>query len=170
MKVIRWLAYSLIGVALLAATVVVGARFHDGPIEIIAGGPFTSGEIVSGLEPDWGFVRAKQTVELQLQIPARSRTTWIIEHQGKIYIPCGYMNTAWGKIWKKWPIEAVKNGRAVLRIGGKRYQRHLVRVTGGPALQPVVARLAEKYNVPATVAAVESNSLWLFELQPAREG
>ena len=30
----------------------VGARFADGPIAIIAGGPFTSGELVSGPEAE----------------------------------------------------------------------------------------------------------------------
>ena len=52
----------------------VGARFADGPIAIIAGGPFTSGELVSGPEPDWSFVRDVREVQFQLLDPARSRT------------------------------------------------------------------------------------------------
>ena len=43
----------------------VGARFADGPIAIIAGGPFTSGEPVSGPEPDWSFVHDVREVEFQ---------------------------------------------------------------------------------------------------------
>ncbi len=54
----------------------VGVRFADGPVAIIAGGPFTSGELVSGPEPDWSFVRGVREVEFQLLDPARSRTTW----------------------------------------------------------------------------------------------
>ncbi len=28
-------------------------------------------------------------------------SAWIVEHEGKIYIPSGYMTTWWGKIWKQ---------------------------------------------------------------------
>jgi hypothetical protein len=40
-------------------------------------------------------------VEFQLLAPARSRTTWILYHEDKAYIPCGYMTTWWGKTWKQ---------------------------------------------------------------------
>ena len=85
---------------------VIAARFADGPIVIVACGPFTTGELVAGPEPDWSFVRDVQEVEFQLLEPPRSRTTWILEHEGKAYIPSGYMTTWWGRIWKKWPLEA----------------------------------------------------------------
>jgi hypothetical protein len=169
MKLFRWLGYSLVSVALVLALLLFGARLADGPIEIVAGGPFTSGEMVSGPEPDWSFVRNASTVELQLITPPRSRTTWIIEHDGKVYIPCGYMTTTWGKIWKKWPIEAELDGRAILRVDGKLYRRHLVRVKSGPALESVVRKLSEKYAVPATMDAVDSGSLWVFEMAPSRQ-
>ena len=60
--------------------------------------------------PRANLSRAKSidTVEFQLLEPDRSRTTWILVHDGKIYIPCGYLNSAVGRIWKKWPIEAEK--------------------------------------------------------------
>ena len=83
----------------------VYARFHDGPIAIVAGGPFNSGEFYSGPEPDWSPMRTRQEVEFQLLEPARSRVTWIAEHGGKPYIVSGYMNTSFGKIWKQWPHE-----------------------------------------------------------------
>ena len=139
-------------------------------IEIIAGGPFKTGELVAGAEPDWGFVRDMPTVEFQLENPARSRTTWIIEHEGKIYIPCGYMTTTWGKIWKKWPIEAEKDGRSILRVDGKLYERQLVRVRAGSAVEAVIEKLAVKYNIPVTMEAVDTNYLWLFEMAPADQG
>ena len=169
MKILRWFGYILVSVALLVGLLLFGARFADGPIGIIAGGQFTNGDMVSGPEPDWSFVRDTPTIEFQLENPARSRTTWIIEHEGKIYIPCGYMKTTWGKIWKKWPIEAEKDGRAILRVDNKLYPRHLVRVKTSPALASVVRKLSKKYNVPATMEAVESNSLWVFEMAPARQ-
>lgn len=145
----------------------VSARYADGPWGLIAGGPFTSGVPYEGPEPDWMFVRDIVTVEFQLMDPPRSRTTWILEHDGRIFIPCGYMDTAWGQFWKQWPIEAEKNGQAVLRIDGRLYDRRLVRITTGPEIAPLTAQIAEKYQVPATPAAVEANSLWLFELAPA---
>jgi hypothetical protein len=170
MKVLRWIGYGLVGLIVLVGVLIIGARFADGPVEIIAGGPFRSGEMVTGAEPDWRFIRDVDTVELQLHSPARSRTTWIIEHDGKIYIPCGYMNTAWGKLWKKWPIEAQNNGRAILRVDSKLYERRLVRLKTGDALEAVVSALGDNYQVPATVAAVNNNSLWIFGLEPVSQG
>ncbi len=158
MKILRFLGYTVLGLVLAIGLLLFAARF--------AGGPFTSGEQYAGPEPDWGFVRNRTTVEFQLENPARSRTTWIIEHQGKIYIPCGYMTTTWGKIWKKWPIEAEKDGRAILRVDGKLYSRQLRRIKDGPVVGPIVKLLSEKYNVPASVEAVGSDYLWLFEMAP----
>ncbi|HEY8156592.1 MAG TPA: hypothetical protein VII72_20865 [Myxococcota bacterium] len=146
----------------------VGARFADGPIAIIAGGPFTSGELVSGSEPDWSFVRDVREVEFQLLDPARSRTTWILDHEGKAYIPCGYMTTWWGKLWKRWPLEAEKDPRILLRIGDSLYERRLVRIQEGPSVAPLLAELSRKYadgrEIP--MEAVTSGYLWLYELAP----
>jgi hypothetical protein len=77
------------------------------------------------------------------------------------------MTTAWGKIWKKWPIEAEQDGRALLRVNDKIYERNLVRIKIGPALEAVVTKLSAKYNVPATIEAVSSDSLWIFAMDPA---
>ena len=146
----------------------LGARFADGPIVLVAGGPFTTGELVAGPEPDWSFVRDVQEVEFQLVDPARSRTTWILEHEGRIFIPSGYMTTTWGKIWKQWPVEAVRDGRAILRMGDKLYERELVRIEEGPLLAPLTAELIRKYVPDAHFGpeAVTSGTLWLFELAP----
>ena len=158
----------VLGIVLLVAVLLIGARFADGPVAIIAGGAFTSGERVTGPEPDWSFAHDLQEVEFQSIEPARSRTTWIIEHEGKIYIPSGYMTTTWGKIWKQWPIEAEKDGRIILRAEGKLYDRQLVRIESGPLLEPLTAELSRKYAAGATIGpeAVTSGYLWLFELAP----
>ncbi len=167
MQIIRWISYALLTTIAALALLLFGARFADGPLEIIAGGPFTTGRLILGSEePDWRFLRNAPTVQFQLEDPPRSRTTWIIEHEGKIYIPCGYMTTTWGKIWKKWPIEAEKDGRAILRVDGKLYKRQLIRLTKGPALEPVVKLLGKKYNVPVTMETLDSGYLWLFEMAP----
>ena len=146
----------------------VAARFSDGPLAIIAGGPFTSGERVAGPEPDWSFLHDTSEVEFQLLEPARSRTTWVIEHEGKAYIPSGYMTTWWGKLWKHWPLEAEKDGRILLRVDDKLYERQLVRVDSGPLLAPLTAELSRKYAAGSEipVEAVTSGYLWLFELAP----
>lgn len=166
MAVVRILVGVLVIVAVAVGGVLVAARFSDGPLAMIAGGPFTSGEPYSGPEPDWQFVRDVDTVEFQLLQPARSRTTWILEHDGRIFIPCGYMDTAWGRLWKQWPIEAEQDGRALLRVDGTLYPRTLRRVQDGPLVAPLVAELNRKYPVQATLEAVAAGSLWLFELTP----
>ena len=159
----------------IVAIVVVGigilmivARFSDGPLEIVAGGPFTSGERHVGPEPDWSELVDVTTVEFQSLEPARSRTTWIAVHDGRLFIPSGYMTTTWGRIWKQWPIEAEKDGRVILRANGKLYDRTLVRIKDGPELEPILAELGRKYGggSPFPMEAVDSGYLWIFELTP----
>jgi hypothetical protein len=108
-------------IAVAVAVVLIGARFADGPVEIIAG---------------------------------------------------GYMDTTWGRLWKQWPIEAEKDGRALLRIDGTIYERQLVRIKNDPVVAPVVAKIGAKYMGGSSmtsddgVAAVSNDSLWLFEMAP----
>jgi hypothetical protein len=158
------LALLLVAIAVL----LVGARFADGPVAIVAGGPFKSGELQSGPEPDWSFVHDVREVEFQLLEPARSRTTWILDHEGKAYIPCGYMTTWWGKLWKQWPHEVEKDPRILLRIGDALYERKLVRIQEGPLVAPLLAELSRKYaggeEIPMEL--VTSGYLWLYELAP----
>jgi hypothetical protein len=165
---LRFVGGLLLVLLLAVGGLLIGARFADGPVAIVAGGPFTSGELVSGPEPDWSFVRNVQEVEFQLVDPPRSRTTWILDHEGKAYIPSGYMTTWWGKIWKRWPHEAEKDPRIVLRIGDKLYERKLVRIQEGPSVAPLLAELSRKYaggrEIP--MEAVTSGYLWLYELAP----
>ncbi|MEQ8857508.1 MAG: hypothetical protein RIC56_02565 [Pseudomonadales bacterium] len=156
-------------ITLIGGATLLAARLSDGPIGPIAGGPFDSGEPYRGSEPDWRHLADRDTVEFQLVDPARSRTTWILVQDGRLFIPCGYMNTEWGRIWKRWPVEAEVDGRALLRVDGTLYRRQLRRVRSGPLLEPLVEELNRKYAVGATADAVASGSLWLFELAPASE-
>ncbi|MEC9223196.1 MAG: hypothetical protein VYE56_04830, partial [Pseudomonadota bacterium] len=55
----------LIPVFALAA-LAVSTRLSDGPSVIFAGGPLVAGEMVTGPEPDWSFVRGVRVFELQL--------------------------------------------------------------------------------------------------------
>jgi hypothetical protein len=157
----------LVFLVVVIGGLLLGARFADGPITIIPGGPFTSGELVGGPEPDWSFVHDVGEVEFQLLDPPRSRTTGILDHEGKAYIPCGYMTSWWGKIWKQWPLEAERDSRILLRVGDALYERKLVRVEPGPVVAPLLAELGRKYargNI--SMEAVTSRGLWLFELAP----
>jgi hypothetical protein len=146
----------IILVALCTALFLYGMKFADGPWEVVQGGPFTTGELVSEA-PDWSF---------QLLDPVSSRTTWIMEHEDRIFIPSGYMLTDYGKIWKQWPIHAEKDGRAILRVDGKLYERNLVRIKDDPILPSVLAELSRKYAAGAAMSVddVTSGSLWIFEL------
>ena len=87
-------------------------------------------------------------------------------HDGRLFIPCGYMNSTLGRLWKQWPLEAEQDGRALLRVDGTLYPVRLDRIESGPEVAPLVAELNRKYGAGATVDAVESGALWLFELQP----
>lgn len=174
-KILRILGGSALVVVVVGVGIVVVARFHDGPLggglAIVAGGAFSSGVLEIGSEePDWTFLRDYETVEFQLLDPERSRTTWIMEHDGRIYIVSGYMNTPWGKLWKRWPKEAEEDGRAVLRVDDRLYQRQLVRIRSGEVVAPVLAELGRKYVGGAAISPdeVTSGNLWLFELTPRR--
>ena len=159
----------LISVVALGAT--LGAAywamgFADGPMGMVRGGAFGSGEIINE-DPDWAFIKDRETVEFQLLNPVSSRTSWVAEHNGRIFIPSGYMNTDLGKVWKHWPMHAEADGRALLRIDGKIYPRQLVRVTEDPDMTVVLAELSRKYiGQPVPMTEVSSGNLWVFELLP----
>lgn len=148
------------------ATAAVKQRFADGPNLVFSGGPLESGELHTGPEPDWSFVADIETIELQLMDPPRSRRIWTVEYDGKLYVWSGYMNTRAGRLWKHWPIQAERDGRAVIRIDGIRYERQLVRITSGDVLDGITATITSKYPSRTTRAAVEAGSAWLFEAEP----
>lgn len=148
------------------ATAAVKQRFSDGPNRVFSGGALVSGELHTGAEPDWSFVSEIPTIELQLLNPPQSRRIWIAEHDGKVYVWSGYMSTTVGRIWKKWPIQAERDGRAVMRINGKRYERQLVRIQSGDILNGISAAITDKYPSSTTRAAIEAGDVWLFEAAP----
>jgi hypothetical protein len=147
-------------------TAAIKQRFGDGPNRVFSGGELVSGELYQGPEPDWSFVNDVDTLELQLLDPVQSRRIWTASDDGKIYVWSGYMNSTMGKLWKSWPAQAERDGRAVLRINGIRYERQLVRVTSGEGLEALTATMNEKYSSRATPAAIDSGDVWMFEAQP----
>jgi hypothetical protein len=146
--------------------------FADGPWGMVPGGAFS--ETSQAAPADWSFAKELNTVEFQLAEPVSSRTSWIMEHNSRIFIPSGYMNSTIGKIWKHWPMRAEQNGNALLRIDGNVYEVHLQRTKDAELLTPIMSELARKYMgiVPpiddevltGMHQQVSSNNLWVFEL------
>ena len=159
MTALRWLLRLLVGLLALAALLFVGARFHDGPLGPIPGGPLAAGAEVSAPVADWSFAKDVAEVELQLLSQTRSRTTWILVHEGQAYVPCS-LGFPPGKSWYK---QALLDGRATLRIEGRRYPVTLTRLDDAALqqLEPVVrAEVTRKYGqAPPTEAGV-----WLFRV------
>ena len=148
------------------ATAAAKQRFSDGPNRVFSGGPLESGEMHTGPEPDWSFVRDIPTIELQLLDPPQSRRIWTAEYNGKLYVWSGYMSTTVGRLWKRWPVQAERDGRAVIRIDGKRYERQLVRIESGEILDGISDAIRNKYPSQTTRAAVEAGEAWVFEAAP----
>jgi hypothetical protein len=139
----------------------------DGPIAIIPGGPLEAGELVVGPEPDWSFARDVQEMEFQLVEPPISRTIWLQVVDGKLYVVSGYMNSTIGRLWKQWPTQAVRDGRAVIRIDGKRYERQLVRILDDvPLLQKIGAEVERKYDAPLRAEMAASGDAGFVALEP----
>ena len=90
---LRYLSYAA-GALVLIATVAVLLiqRFADGPVAFLQGGPFSSGELVSGPVDDWSFADGEM-VEFELVGYGTSRTAGYIVHDGQAYMTCdlGYM-------------------------------------------------------------------------------
>jgi len=146
----------------------------DGPSILFPGGALVSGELHSGADPDWAFTDKVTTIELQLENPVSSRRIFVMESDGEIYVPSGYMRSTLGRIWKDWAFQADEgDGLAVARIEGVRYQRRLIRVSEGATISGVAAKLAQKYGggaSPEAIAQIEKSvadgDTWIFHLAP----
>jgi hypothetical protein len=148
------------------ATAAIKQRFADGPNRVFSGGALVSGDLYKGPEPDWQFVNKIPTIELQLLEPEQSRRIWTASVDGKIYVWSGYMNSLVGKLWKSWPSQAERDGRAVIRVDGVRYERQLVRIESGAGLDELTALINEKYSSQATPETIDAGDLWMFEAAP----
>lgn len=149
----------------------------DGPSILFPGGALVSGEMHQGADPDWSFTDDVFTIELQLAEPVSSRKIFVMESDGKLYVPSGYMRSMLGRLWKEWAFQAVEgNGDAIVRINGVRYARTLVRKTDSSVIAGVAAKLTQKYaggTTPEAVAelqrSVADGDTWIFELAPRGE-
>lgn len=159
MTVLRWLLrLAAAGVALLAL-LFLAARLHDGPLGPLLGGALEAGEEVTVPVTDWSFATDIGEIELQLTSQSRSRTTWILVHEGEAYVPCS-LGFPPGKSWYR---DALTDGRAVLRIDDKRYPVTLSKLDDAAAEALTVTIQSEverKYGrAPPSGAGV-----WLFRV------
>lgn len=170
MKLVKNIVIIVFCLLLIPVTAVTTAaakqRFADGPNRVFSGGPLIAGELHSGPEPDWSFVNSIPTIEMQLLDPPTSRRIWTIEHNNQLYVWSGYMDSTVGQLWKRWPGQAERDGRAIFRIDGKRYPRQLVRITSGADLDGIAAAITSKYSSQTTRETVESGAVWLFHAAP----
>jgi hypothetical protein len=157
MRIVRWIGIALVALALLLGAVALGARFADGPIALFPGGALRSGAWVDSPVDDWAFARDIQEIELQLESGSSSRTTWILVKDGQAYVPCS-LGFPPGK---NWHFAATEDGRAVLRIDGRRYPVQLTRAEAEPGLgEALLPEVTRKYgNTPPTDAGV-----WIFRV------
>ena len=162
MRAARWIGAALILLIVTLGGVLVAARHHDGPIGPLVGGPLSDGEWVPSRGVDWSFVEPVREIELQLVEPPRSRTVWVVFHEGALYVPCGFLDLPF---WKQWPHQALRDGRAVARILGRRYAFDAVRVEEEALFREILRRVAEKYELPSD-QELSADSTWVFELVP----
>ena len=160
---LAWLSL-IVGTAVVTAA--VKQRSEDGPNRVFSGGPLVSGELHQGSEPDWSFVNDIDTIELQLVNPAQSRRIWTASMDGKLYVWSGYMNSTVGKLWKSWPAQAERDGRAIVRVAGVRYERQLIRIEKGDGLESLTSLMQEKYGSSASPASIDAGDLWMFVAGP----
>jgi hypothetical protein len=184
------LKYLGLGLGSLVVVAIVGLliaqRVSDGPMMgFIQGGPFKTGELVETPISDWSFA-ANQEFQFELVGPGTSRTAGVVMHDGVGYISCD-LGFLWNRlegastsvlrliyIFKTWHHEAEADGRAVIRVDGKRYPVYLVRV----AEPSLVGELKTQLEVLAAgylgttlppPPAEPPNDIWFFRVDPPRD-
>ena len=144
--------------AFILLTVVVN-RLSDGPlVEMLPGGPFTSGEIIMEGPGDWSFLADRMTVEFESA--GRSRVVWIHVLDGDAYLGASLGFPP----FKTWHETALEDPAAVLRVDGKRYPRNLTKIDD----EEIRARLREAGNRKYGGSPDPSSDTWYFRLDPPR--
>jgi hypothetical protein len=142
MRFLKILGGIVVVLALLVVILFVGARFHDGPLALIPGGPLVAGELVAEPVADWEFAETIPEIELQLAGDDTSRTVWILVRDGQAYVPAS-LGFPPGKTWHQ---RADKDGRTILRIEGKRYPVSLKRIDDAQVEEELKGIASAKYS------------------------
>ena len=184
-RALRYLAIAAaVLVVSLIGTVLVAQRIADGPIGPFGGGPLRAGTLVTEPNVDWSFLGGGREIEFQLIEPPRSRITGSLVVDGQLYVPCD-LGFFWRRIpsagfrwiggviyfFKHWHEDALRGGRAVLRIAGKRYERQAVRVTDPEQLaklRSIFEERAKKYLGSGSLLDVPADpeAIWFFRMDP----
>jgi len=184
--VLKYLGLGLGGLIVVAVVaLLIAQRVSDGPMSFVQGGPFKTGEWVETPVDDWSFATNKE-LAFELVGPGTSRTAGVMMHDGVGYITCdlGYI---WNRLegastsilrliylFKTWHHDAEADGRAVIRVDGKRYPVHLERVTEPELVNELKARLetlaASYFAAPLPPPPAEGpKDLWFFRVDPPRD-
>ena len=155
MRVLRWILVALGALAIALALLIGIARWFDGPLGPIPGGPLR-GELSKQDPGDWSFAGDAPTLELEVR--GRSLTVWYVTQGGVLYIAAAEAAR------KRWPAEAEADGRVRLRVGGRLYERQAVRITDRALARPVGDAFRAKYRVDLDDEAAAR--AWLFRIDP----
>ena len=162
----RWLGLVVIILGIGVGSLMLGARYYDGPIAVFPGGPFKSGAIIPAPN-DWNFLRDRDTVQFQTLNPVTSRTIWFVVHDGRLFFTSGYLK--WDEDHglaeyglpglisklKRWPYQLENDNRIILRTDEKLYEQQLQQVTSGPDIVPVLDEFGRKYEDNMGIGAAE---------------
>lgn len=185
-----------IAAALAFGAIRIAQHRSDGPFnDIVPGGSLRSGELLPAPH-DWrsvlgdrgscagGACAEMAPVELELVGRGTSRWVGIMERGGELYVPCdlGFM---WGRfsgtsrlmlhliyVFKRWHEDALRDGRVVLRIDGKRYAAVAERVTDSAldaALRAQIEEMGRQWVAPLPLAPAPSagpRDIWFFRIAP----
>jgi hypothetical protein len=192
MRILRWLGIALVVLSATLVGIGVVARFSDGPIGPFPGGQLHSGALVPEAKVDWSLATGGEIeikgaeprfVELQLVDPLGSRTTGVMLYEGQLYVPCD-LGFLWRRVpapprwmlsliyrFKRWHEDVLLDGRVVVRIGGKRYERQAVRVTDPDLLtalrSEVEKEAARMFGAPLGEVPTDGpRDIWFFRLEP----
>ncbi|HTO69980.1 MAG TPA: hypothetical protein VMR31_08990 [Myxococcota bacterium] len=158
-RIVRGLVIVVALIAVAIGGLFAAARFHDGPLGPIPGGPLAAGELVAQLPSDWSFAAGAKEVQMQLAYENTSRTTWILVDKGTAYIPCN-LGFPPGKRWYK---AADADGAAIVRVDGKRYGVTLSRVKDDDQIKSLGQVALAKYP---EAASARGGTVWFFKLEP----
>ncbi len=173
------LAAQIVGIFVMLLLLTLGTlrlkhQDDDGPSVLFPGGKLVTGALHEGPDPDWSFTDEVFTIELETADPVSSRRIFVMESDGRVYVPSGYMRSFLGRLWKDWAFDVEDGSKlAVARIEGVRYERELVRVINPEIIEGVAQKLAMKYAGGETPEAVQQimqsvadGDTWIFEMAP----
>jgi hypothetical protein len=155
MRVLRWIGLAIAALAVTIAALFGVARFLDGPLGPIPGGPLR-GAVTAEAPGDWSFAGDAPTLELQ--VGRRSLTVWFVSHEGTLWI------AASEGARKRWPAEVQADGRVRVRTAGRLYDVKLARVEDADLRRAAGEVFRKKYDV--TISPEDGQRVWFFRAEP----